>query len=334
MVWYKLFMSRKLQKSYFFISGVIFCVAFMHVVHAQDTEVVKPRGLQISPIRIDWEMYSGERRVGKFNVKNYASGPRNVTVSVKNFFVSSDSEHVNLFGGEGEHPRHMFNVIDWFSVPNDFVLDAGEAKDIEFAIAVPDGQPTNGYYGTILFQTTNKVDGGDEDLSAAKVGVNYRVGAIVTLAVRGDEEPKISGSLRRFDSVRRWYIDTPVVLKTEMFNDGNMHYKMDGEIVVTRFGKKFTTIKIDPEVMYPDSTRVFTKNVPFDTWDFGIYNAKLIMHSEYDDVVFESEIKNIYVLPRDGLIYSISGIVMSIFCIWFLRNYVTIGAKKKKTQGD
>ncbi|MFA5987014.1 MAG: hypothetical protein WC819_06750 [Parcubacteria group bacterium] len=304
------------------------------MAHAQNTEVVKPKGLQVSPIRIDWEMCSGERRVGKFNVKNYTSGSRNVTVSVENFFVSSDSEHVNLFGGEDGHPRHMFNVIDWFSVPNDFVLEAGEAKDIEFAITVPEGQPTNGYYGTILFQTTNKVDGGDEDFSAAKVGVNYRVGSIVTLAVRGDEDPKISGALRRFDSLRRWYIDAPIALQMEMINDGNMHYKMDGEIVVTRFGKKFTTIKIDPEVMYPDSTRTFTKNVSFDIWDFGVYNAKLTMHSAYDDVVFESEIKNIYVLPRNGLIYGGSGIVIIVFCIWFLRNFVTIGIKKKKTQDD
>ncbi len=319
------------------ISNYLFltcCVLVLHCgvceVHAQEIESVKPTGLQVSPIRLDWEMQSGETRAGKFNIRNYADGPRHVSVSVENFFVSPDSEHVNLFGADTEHQRYVFNVINWFSVPDDFVLESGEGKDVEFVVTVPAGQPTNGYYGTILFQTTNKIDGEEEEIGAAQLGVNYRVGAIVTLAVRGETEPKISGMLKRFESARRWYVDKPIALTTEMINDGNMHYKMAGEIAVNRFGKKFTTIKLEPEVMYPDAARTFTKNVSFDTWDFGIYDAHLTMQSEYGDVIFESDIKNIYVLPRDGMIYAGGSMIGMIILFWFIRNFVTIGIKKKK----
>ncbi len=329
---YKNFMMYKISNYLFLICLILVFYCGVYETQAQETEPAKPTGLQVSPIRLDWEMQSGEMRTGKFNIRNYADGPRHVSVSVENFFVSPDSEHVNLFGSDVEHQRHVFNVIDWFSVPDDFVLESGEGRDMEFAVTVPAGQPTNGYYGTILFQTTNKIDGGEKDVSAAQLGVNYRVGAIVTLAVRGETDPKVSGALKRFESAKQWNVDKPISLTTELINDGNMHYKMAGEIVVNRFGKKFTTIKLEPEVMYPEATRTFTKNILFNTWDFGIYDAHLTMQSEYGDVVFESDIKNLYVLPRDGLIYAGGGMIGMIILTWFMRNFVTIGIKKKKKQ--
>lgn len=327
---YKNFMKYKISQYLFWVCCIfVFCCG-MYEVQAQETEPVKPTGLQVSPIRLDWEMQSGETRAGKFNIRNYADGPRHVSVSVENFFVSPDSEHVNLFGADTENQRYVFNVINWFSVPDDFVLESGEGRDVEFVVTVPDGQPTNGYYGTILFQTTNKIDGEAEEDGAAQLGVNYRVGAIVTLAVRGETEPVISGVLKRFESTKKWYIDKPIALTTETINDGNMHYKMAGEIVVNRFDKKFTTIKLEPEVMYPEASRTFTKNISYDTWDFGIYDAHLTMKSEYGDVVFESDINDIYVLPRDGLIYAGGGMIGMMILLWFMRNFVTIGIKKKK----
>lgn len=298
-------------------------------VHAQEDDPVKPTGIQVSPIRLDWQMTAGEYRMGKFNVRNYADGPREVSVSVENFFVSPDSEHVNLFGGESEHPRNSFNVIGWFDVPEDFTLASGEGKDVEFSVKVPEDQPTNGYFGTMLFQTKNKVGAVVEDSGAAHLGVNYRVGAIITLAVQGEGEPRVSGYIDQFTSDRKWYIDTPTVFNVVTKNDGNMHYKMGGKIIVTRFGKPYATIEVEPEVMYPDTGRTFAKKMYFDTWDFGIYNARVEMDAEQENMHFTMEIDDMYILPRRGMIYLAGGLCGGIFIFWFMKNFVTFGSKKR-----
>jgi hypothetical protein len=273
-------------------------------------------------------MSSGEERTATINVRNYAPEARSVSVSVENFFVSPDSEHVNLFGGDAEHPRHVFNVIDWFSIPEDFVLESGEGRDIDFTITIPEEQPTNGYYGTVLFQTTNKIDD-DNGGGATQLGVNYRVGAIVTLAVQGDQDPYVSGRVHCFTASDKWYTESPIEITAELFNDGNMHYKAYGDITITRFGKKFATVQLGPEVLYPDAVRIFREKIPFGMWDFGIYSATLTMQSSYQDVSFESTIDDIYVIPREGTMIIIVSLVVLIVLLWFIRNYVTFGRKKK-----
>lgn len=320
---YKMFFMDRGKMFFLCFFVLILCIFNASFVHAQEEEqqeFASATGLQVSPIRFDWEMGSGEEHVGKINVKNYADKRREVSISVKNFFVTPDSEHVNLFGGEESHPRHMFNVIEWFALPEDFVLEPGEARDVEFRVVVPEGQPTNGYYGTILFQTTNSTDD-EEDKKGTELSINYRVGVIMTLAVRGEGEPKIDGVLERFEGAENFYIDSPIKFDAEVANTGNIHYKMSGAIDIMRFGKKFATVEIEPAVMYPDAKRVFEEDAHFGAWDFGIYKAHIALESEHGDVTLTADTENFYVLPRQGLIYIGVGFVIMLI-IFILFKYV------------
>lgn len=314
---------------------ITICAALMNTssfASAQTNEGADlPAGLQISPARFDWTLHSGTQQVGTVNVKNYSDQERSVTAHVENFFVSPDSEHTNLFGGDANHMRHAFNVIDWFVLPDDFILAPGESKNVEFLVRVPDDQPTNGYYGSLLFQTTNTRSDQMNDSQGASLNVNYRVGAIVTLAVRGEEDPMIGGVLESFESSRVVYVDDPVKFSAYVLNDGNMHYKASGKIIVTRFGTYITTIEIVPEVLYPEARRTFVEKMPFNTWDFGVYKAQIQLQSEEDGViVLDGATDTFYVAPRKGLIFIGIGLLCIIVIFILFRYVFDISLKKNK----
>jgi hypothetical protein len=325
--------SQKFIRTMVFLILLLACNenAFAQEQLAQGT------GLQVSPIRFDWEMKSGEVRTGVVNIKNYTDGTRMVRISAENFFVTPDSEHANLFGGDPAHPRSAFNVIDWFTLPEDLVLEPGESRNVPFIVTIPDDQPTNGYYGTILFQTTNRTDADDSKRNTAEIEINYRVGAIVTLAVRGNDPPFIEGYVEDFFTEDQWYIQSPVTMITRITNTGNMHFQGSGEVVIERFGERMGIIEIGPEIYYPGAVRTLRKDFSFGMWDFGMYTAHIRITSEDDRIVLDATTGPFFVLPRDGLIV-VGGVFGAIVLFFALFKYVfrislrrdSVSVKKKK----
>lgn len=312
---------------------VFICLFFsVNFVNANEATTADA-GLQISPNRFDLVVTGGDERDIKINLHNYDDEAHEIEVLVEDFFVADDSMQPQFYVPDGGHERQAYDVINWVEVPESkFTLEGKGSKDVYFKVKVPENQPTNGYYGAIFFQT--RTDDAMAPDSAggvgAKIKVNYRIGSLLTFAVQGDEPMRIEGNLEEFDITKKIYWESPIELFAKLYSNGNIHYKVGGEMTVNRFGEKFAVVKVKDQILYPERTRTFKEKVEFGPWDFGIYTATLDMASEDGSVVFQGETETFYVIPWRTAMYIGIGILVLIIFIWFVKNFVHIGSKKSK----
>ena len=285
------------KKILYSVSGFLILLAVYcgSVVQAESTPEA---GVQVSPIRFDWQIESGEQKTDEIVVHNFSDISHVVEVQVENFFVSNDSQQANFFVPDENHPLKAYDVIDWIDAPENFTLEPGETRKLKFTIDVPKNQPTSGYYGSIFFKTnTDDAMAESEDNSGVKLNVNYRVGVLVTLAVQGTEEMKIDGGVEDFGVTKKIFWENPITIFAKLTSSGNIHYKVGGKMEIKKFGEKFAVVKVDDKIMYPNRTRTFSEQVMFGPWDYGVYTVTLNMESEDGSVVFEDGDVTFFVIP-------------------------------------
>ncbi len=282
-------------------------------------------GVQISPIRYDWTMRDGETKSDKIYVHNFSDVSHDVEIAVEDFYVSDDSMVASFFVPDEKHPLKAYDVINWIHAPENFVLMPGETKELDFSVTVPEGQPTNGYYGSVFFKThADDTDVQNVGGGSVTLGVNYRVGILLTLAVQGEESMRISGSLQEFDALHRVFSDDEITLFASTNSDGNVHYKMDGKMDIYRFDKKYASIIVDPEIMYPGKTRTFTESIQTGFWDYGMYYAKMHLQSDDGTVKFDSITPSFFVIPWKSTVLIVGIIVFLIGGPWLFKKKFAI----------
>lgn len=237
-------------------------------------------GLQVSPTRLDWDMNSGEERTGYINLKNYSDREMPVEISVEDFYVTDDSTQARFFVPDATHPLFAYDVINWVDISKSITLAPGEGKDIGFHMKIPEGSPTGGYYGAVFFKTSadndNLAAGGEN----SQIRVNYRVGVLLTMAVKGEQAISKKGDLKKFEALKKIFWSNPVKFLAEVTNSGNLHYKLSGSIEIFKFGKKIAEINLDPRLAYPGKTRTYKEEWKFTPWSYGFYRAKINLVSE------------------------------------------------------
>jgi len=129
------------------------------VSHSQQDPRIAP-GVQVSPVRFDWDMNVGEERTGIINLKNYAEEPYDVDVEIEDFYVTDDTTEARFFIPNENHPLFAYDVISWIDAPKNVHLEPGEGRDISFLVKVPKDTPTGGYYGALFLKLPlNKMTG-------------------------------------------------------------------------------------------------------------------------------------------------------------------------------
>lgn len=303
-----------------------FCIPFVSFWHIANAGESPDAGVQISPIRFDWVLRGGEERTDKIFVHNFSNVSHDVHVGVEDFLVSDDSMQAEFYVPDDDHPLKAFDVINWIHAPEDFTIAPGETKEVVFHVKIPDGQPTNGYYGTIFFKTNaDNAVAENQQGGSVQLGVNYRVGVLVTLAVQGDEAMHINGSVEDFSPTQKVFWGDMIGINARLRSDGNIHYKAGGDITVKKNGKKFAVIEIEPEVLYPGKTRLFVKNTSFGFLDYGIYSASLDMKSEDGTVIFQKDIPRFFVIPLKTTAIVIAVLLCSMILIrWFKKKFAIV----------
>ncbi len=282
-------------------------------------------GLQISPTKFVWTLNEGEIKTGRVIVKNYSDQEQLVTLDVEDFYVRDDGKTPQVYVPDEDHELKALDVREWITPPNSFRIPAGGAEAVEFTVRVPDGQPTNGYYGTLLFRT-----GGDGDeTEGSKIGLNYRIGTLLIMAVQGDAPMDMRGEIVDFYPEKTIFFETPAAFYVKTQNTGNMHFPLFGSITVNRFGKKFHAIELTPRLIYPQKTVDFREVMQFGMWDFGKFDARVAMHSE-DNVVQMEKTTSFWVIPWKGLLVIMGGLCGLMIAAKIFRRYVHIGIGDKK----
>lgn len=276
---------------------------------AQAQEAAVPAGLQVSPVRFDWDLNAGEERTGTINLKNYDKSSRLVTVDVQDFYVTDNTTEAKFFVPDSGHPLMAYDVINWIDVPKNVELAPGEGRDISFHVKTPETSPTGGYYGAIFFNT--KI-GGNSD-NGSRVEINQRIGALLVMAVKGSGAIRRSGEIRDFKAAKKIFWDRPAELSFGLYNSGNLHYKMLGSMDIYKFGSKMDNINLESRIVYPDKIRKYEQNWDFSAWAYGYYVAKLNLVSEDGAIKLAAE-TSFWVIPWKTTLL----IVILLVIIWLI----------------
>lgn len=270
----------------------------------------KTSGLQVSPVRFDWDMNAGEEKTGIINLKNYDDSPRLVTVEIEDFYVTDNTTEAKFFVPNSDHPLIAYDVINWIEVSKNIELAPKEGRDIMFQVKVPESSPTGGYYGAIFFNT--KMDE-NPDNQGSKIAINQRIGALLVMAVKGKEPIIRSGEIKNFSATKKIFWDNPAELFIDMYNSGNLHYKMLGSIDIYKFGSKLDNISLVPRIIYPGKIRKYEETWKFSSWAFGYYTAKVNLFSE-DGVIQLSAQTSFWIIPWKTTV----AIIILLIIIWLI----------------
>lgn len=266
-------------------------------------------GVQVSPVRFDWDMKSGDERVGYVNLKNYSSDPYDVELEIEDFYVTNDTTEAVFFVPDQSHPLYAYDVINWIDATKNIHLDPGEGRDVSFYVKVPENTPTGGYYGAVFFKTAVRGNGSEEQQS--QVMIHQRVGVLLVMAVKGNEPIRRSAMLDSFQSIKKVFWDKPASFVASVLNSGNLHFKMFGTIDIYKFGQKVDSIPIDARIMYPGKDRKYEQDWSFSPWAYGYYTAKIQMVSDDGAIVVDGS-TNFWVIPWKTTL----AIIILLIIIW------------------
>lgn len=298
----------------YFLGVLLFLGVFCFGGSAKSQEAFQSTtGVQISPVRFDWDMNSGDERTGTINLKNYSDKAYEVEVGVEDFYVSDDSSEAQFFIPNLGHPLYAYDVINWITAPGIQTLAPGEGRDVTFKVKVPKVTPTGGYYGAIFFK--NNVSAADQEQAAgSKLVVNQRVGALLVMAVKGDQPIKRSARINSFQSTKKVFWENPAEISTQILNDGNLHFKGTGKVDIFKFGSKKETLNLDPRVMYPGRIRNYETKWSFSPWGYGWYRADISFASE-DGGITLSGTTSFWVIPWKTTV-AVAVLLVILWIIW------------------
>lgn len=308
---------RYKRKITVFLFSVCCIAGFFYLTLAQtDEELGISTGVQISPARLDWDLKSGEEKIGTVNLKNFSDKPFDVEIEVEDFYVSDDSSEARFFIPDENHPLKAYDVINWVELTSGRTihLEPKVGKDIMFKVKVPEGMPTGGYYGALFFRSavsdnTFSYTNGEE----SRIKINQRVGMLLVMAVKGKEPIQRQGEVVSFEPDKKLFIQSPAELIAEVKNSGNLHYKALGKIDIYKFGRKLKTLELTPLILYPERTRKYQEKWDFSNWSYGFYKAKLQMASEDNEIQMAAE-TTFWVIPWKTTL----SIVILLVIIWLI----------------
>jgi len=302
------------ESSKYYLGMLLFLGVFYFAGSARAQEVFQSTtGVQISPVRFDWDMNSGEERTGTINLKNYSDKTYEVEVGVEDFYVSDDSSEAQFFIPNQNHPLYAYDVINWISAPDKQTLSPGEGRDVIFKVKVPKATPTGGYYGALFFK--NKLGEADQKpAEGSQLVVNQRVGALLVMAVKGEQPIKRSAQLNSFLSTKKVFWENPAELSAQILNDGNLHFKGSGKIDIFKFGSKKETLNLDPRIMYPGKIRNYSEKWNFSPWGYGWYKAELSFASEDGGITLVGA-TSFWVIPWKTTV-AVAVLLLILWIIW------------------
>lgn len=242
--------------------GLIFLVAValpVSVFAQADT-----KGLTVIPPKFELFANPGESVTEQIRVRNESEFPVEYTVFIEDFSSAGEEGAVNL---EGETPDPNFSLASWISPlePN-FVLQPKEERSISFSINVPKDAEPGGHYASLLFTS-----GGEATPGSASV--TSRVGSLVLLRISGNVEE--AAVIESFEAPS-YAQNGPVAFSLRIKNDGNVHIRPKGTIIITNlFGVKTAEIPLQGANVLPSAIRKMDTE-----WDktnlLGVYTATLV----------------------------------------------------------
>ena len=213
------------------------------------------KALTLVPPSLEFTADPGKKIETKVKLFNEGTEPTSVFGSTSNFTAK----------GENGDPDFDFattptDLASWIDFPvGAITLKAGETVEIPITINVPTNAEPGGHYASIFFGTDPSV----APKNGGQVNVRSLIGTLVILRVEGEIREHASIASFTTKDKKTSYSRLPVEFDLRITNDGNVHVRPQGTIVIKNiFGGETSRLTINDAngAVLPNSTRQFVSN--------------------------------------------------------------------------
>ncbi len=288
------------------------------------------QGLQISPAIIDINAQPGQTINFELKLTDISGGALNAHMTVNDFGAKNEAGDPEIILDTAE--TSQYSMRQWVGPQADIKLSSQQTKIFSMVISVPKDAEPGGHYAIIRFTGQQDNPGG-----GAKVAQAASVGTLILMRVSGN----ISESLRFLDFYAskngqrgNIFYSTPITFTQRLRNEGSVHEKPTGQVIVTNvFGKVVTSFEINSGLhnVLPGSIRRFDEE-----WKgkflVGAYRAETKIKYGPQGRLITSAITLWFVPWRELLV--LLGLVLFIGIITWLayKGYRAVRAERKRTR--
>ncbi len=282
----------------------------------------RAHALQLSPTIFDISAKPGQTIVKSVRLGNETKEDLTLTYQTGIFEAAPEGNGVPRLLPA---PKDINSIANWISVTTpQITLRPGEKVDAPFTITIPENAEPGGHYAWIAWnEAPGKTDG---------TGVAISCGIATQILLRVDGDAKEGLILRSFSTKdgKTNFEKLPVSFVATIYNDGNVHEKPRGEVVIKNMlgstvGKlPFNDVK-DTGNILPKQDRSY--NVEWNNGiAFGKYTAQL--NAQYADGKTISGEVHFWVLPK--VLFAVWLLIITI--VSFIIIMAVVQAIKKKNK--
>lgn len=247
------------------LSMFILSFAAVPFVLAQDTAQQGGSGLQLSPTRSEITGQPGESKTFKISLKNVTQGEVTAQAFLNDFESDNNSGTPQIIVDETK-AKTPYSIRDMIGDLQNVDLKAGETKEIENTINIPNDVAPGAYFGALRYAAVPV--GQDAATTDRQVSLTASVAHLVFVEVPGDVVQKISIeslSIQNDDVKKSVFFKAPNKAALSVKNQGNGFSRPFGKVVLTRGSSEVYSYDVnntDPKgIVLPNSTRIFTDEI-------------------------------------------------------------------------
>ncbi len=207
----------------------------------------------VSPPLLEIEAAKGDIINQSIKVRNEGADTVTYYISAQKFIASGEKGRPGFVSTAVED----VDLASWIKFNYDNItIPGGQSVEIPFTITVPNFAGPGGHYAAIFLSTLPP----ESVAAGSQVAIASRIGTLVLLRIAG--EVNESAELAEFSAGSDSYASLPVDFSVRIKNNGNVHIKPVGAIVIKNmFGSVAGTVAVNDKGgnILPDSMRKFDK---------------------------------------------------------------------------
>ncbi len=288
-------------------------------------------GLSLSPTRGEFSIERGKSDVFAVQIKNLTQGKIIAKVYINDFEADEDTGNPKLIIDRSSEVSSS-SLASFIGGLEDVPLNAGETKELQLTISIPQNAISGAYYGAVRFTSTP--DGVDS--SDAQVSLNASVAAIMLVEVPGEIQQKIQvqkASAYLNGKAGSVFTKKPDQVGVSVKNLGNGFAKPFGKVIINNmFGKQAYTYEMNDTVprgnILPDTTRTFKNKISGISLP-GRYKIQANVSSDKGDILQVNA--SFWYLPVWFIIVLGVLVLVVVGSAWYLyRRYVSRSVARRK----
>lgn len=203
------------------------------------------KGLTLSPIKTEVNIYPGTSKDGKLKVTNSTLKTMTVELTSEAFSVINEQYDYN-FTVESKTAK-------WVIFEKEFVeLVPGASSDVKYSINVPLSAEPGGQYISMFAST-------DTSGAESSVTSKQRIASLLYITVMGD----VTKTGRLVSLASPWYVGGDSMWSMSLQNTGTAHFRSKYKIrVIDLFGKVITSSSENESLILPNTIRSISGLVP------------------------------------------------------------------------